>query len=265
MKNNGGQPNNQAERTDQHQFLPRPLGRRSFLRRLGAGAALLSPAVALLNGKRVMAQNGSNTLTSGDVAILQFLAAAELLEQDLWQQYTELASGNPAFKAAQEAIDDDMPQYIADNTDDEKSHARFLNQYLIANGQAPVNLNKFRTLPSSHATGAKQIGRLTNLMNLTVDTSWWIRYREHGNPDFGDTFPQLIEIVNFPGIPDEDFPVGSDMITAIADTAAFHFAMIEQGGSSLYCSFAPKASALDMLTILPCIGGTEVFHFAILA
>ena len=123
-------------------------------------------------------------------------------------------------------------------------------------------MTSFRTLPSSHATGAKQIGRLTNLMNLTVDTSWWIRYRSRANPDFGATFPQLIEIVNRPSIPARDIPMGKQL-QAIANTAAFHFGTIEQGGSSLYDSMALKVSDLTVLRIVTSIGGTEVFHFAI--
>jgi hypothetical protein len=43
-----------------------------------------------------------------------------------------------------------------------------------------VNLDEFRTLPSSKATGATQIGRLTNLRSLDVDTSWYVRYRSTG-------------------------------------------------------------------------------------
>ncbi len=162
-----------------------------------------------------------------------------------------------------EAIDDDFPQYIADNTDDELSHATFLNAYLAAGGAQPVNLDAFRTLPSSQATGAQQIGRLTNLMNLTVDTSWWIRYRSPHNPDFGATFPQLIKIVDRPAIPPRDLPSGSKQIQAIANTAAFHFGTIEQGGSSLYASLATKVSDLTVLRIVTSIGGVEVYHFAI--
>src|SRR5437660_11291780 len=86
-----------------------------------------------------------------------------------------------------------MPQYIHDNTEDEISHFTFLNAYLASKGAEPVNLEKFRTLPSSKATGAQHIGRLTNLMQLTVDTSWWTRLRSRTqNPDFGDTFPQAV-------------------------------------------------------------------------
>ncbi len=86
-----------------------------------------------------------------------------------------------------------MDQYIHDNTEDEFTHFTFINAYLDSKGAAPVNLDKFRTLPSSKATGAQQIGRLTNLMQLTVDTSWWTRYRSRTkNPDFGDTFPQAV-------------------------------------------------------------------------
>jgi hypothetical protein len=70
-----------------------------------------------------------------------------------------------------------MPQYIHDNTNDEFSHEEFINAFLQSRGGDPVNLEKFAMLPSSKAPGAQQIGRLTNLMELTVDTSWWTRYR----------------------------------------------------------------------------------------
>ena len=243
---------------------PHPMARRSFMRSLGLGAALLTPAAGLIAGaNRIGAATlGSNGATSGDIDIMRFLAAAELLETDLWQQYSELANGNDTYKEAIEAIDDDFPQYIADNTDDEISHAAFLNAYITSVGGQPVNLDAFRTLPSSQATGAQQIGRLTNLMNLTVDTSWWIRYRSPKNPDFGATFPQLIEIVNRPTIPAHDLPM-SKQLTAIANTAAFHFGTIEQGGSSLYDTMAVKVTDLTVLRIVTSIGGTEVFHFAI--
>jgi len=51
-----------------------------------------------------------------------------------------------------------MDQYIHDNTDDEISHFTFINAYLKAHGAETVNLDRFRTLPSSKATGAQQIG-----------------------------------------------------------------------------------------------------------
>jgi hypothetical protein len=242
------------------------LPRRSFLRSLGLGAALLTPLGAgfskVARGALVNGLGGSS-LNHGDVAILRFLAAAELLEADLWMQYTELVLGNDAFGEAIEAIDDDFPQYISDNTDDEISHADFLNSFLVSMGAHPVNLDAFRTLPSSQATGAQQIGRLTNLMELDVDTSWWIRYRSSDNPDFGAAFPQLIKIQNRPAIPPRDFDSGSNQIQAIANTAAFHFGTIEQGGASLYTSMAELASDLTVLRIITSIGGVEVFHFAI--
>ncbi len=244
---------------------PHPMARRSFLRSLGLGAALLTPAAGMIAGAGRLraAARASDAATTGDIHIMRFLAAAELIEADLWQQYTELALGNDSYREAIEAIDDDFPQYINDNTDDEISHAAFLNAYIASVGGQPVNLDAFRTLPSSHATGALQIGRLTNLMNLTVDTSWWIRYRSPDNPDFGDIFPQLINIVNRPAIPPRDLPAGSKQIQAIANTAAFHFGTIEQGGSSLYGAMSVKVSDLTVLRIVTSIGGTEVFHFAI--
>jgi Ferritin-like domain len=254
----------------------RVVGRRGFL--LGAGAAgaslvaggALGPAAAFA---------GTGRLSRGDAAILRFLAAAELLETDLWEQYEELGGvngGNPAYMAALENLDEDMPQYISDNTDDERSHAAFLNAYLMSKGEEPVNLDEFRTLPSSKATGAKQIGRLTNLQNLDVDTSWYTRYRSPLNPDLGATFPQAVHITGEPAIPlnDMDTPPGMSQpvppttsqqkrMQAIANTAGFHFAMIEQGGSSLYTTMSLKASSLEVLRIVVSIGGTEVNHFAV--
>ena len=215
----------------------------------------------------------------GDIAILRFLAAVELIETDLWQQYNELGGvngGNPSYMAALSNLDSDMPQYIADNTDDEESHAAFLNAYLQSKGAQPVNLDAFRTLPSSKASGAKQIGRLTNLQALNVDTSWYVRYRSDQNPDFGATFPQAVTINNEPAIPlnDKDTPPGTAQpapplepharrMQAIANTAGFHFAYIEQGGSSLYSTMALKASSLEVLLIVVSIGGVETNHFSL--
>jgi hypothetical protein len=163
----------------------------------------------------VFADEQSPGLTRGDAAILRFLAALEILETDAWQQYNELGgiqdgevpggSGSKAYTAALETLDSDMPQYIHDNTEDEFTHFTFINAYLASKGKETANLDRFRTLSSSKATGAQQIGRLTNLMQLTVDTSWWTRYRSRTkNPDFGDTFPQAVPDLSkgqFPGIP----------------------------------------------------------------
>jgi len=249
---------------------PHRLARRSFLRSLGLGAALFSPGTAILAKSMMPSSMMSRShdhephsmLNSGDIAILRFLAAAELIETDLWQQYTELASVSSTYQDALEQLDGDMPQYIADNTDDELSHATFLNAFLSANGAAPVNLEPFRTLPGSSATGSSNVLRLTNLSQLNVDTSWYLRYRSSLNPDFGATFPQFINIVNFPTIPGTDLPAG-DEIQAIANAAGFHFAAIEQGGTSLYATMALKASSLTVLQIIAGIGGAEVVHFAI--
>jgi hypothetical protein len=178
----------------------RALGRRSFLKGLGVAGAALVPATSLLMTEaKAAGREFRRGLTQGDVDMLRFLAAAEILETDLWQQYTELGGvngGNAAYMAALENLDEDMPQYISDNTDDEQSHVNFLNAFLNFVGADPVNLDAFRTLPSSKATGARQIGRLTNLMNLKVDTSWYTRYRSTNNPDFGATFPQAVTIVS---------------------------------------------------------------------
>jgi Ferritin-like domain len=206
----------------------------------------------------------------------RLLAAAELLEADLWAQYNELGgiqdnevpggSGNPAYSAALAVVDEDMGQYIHDNADDEQSHANFINAYLQAHGADPINLDMFRTLPSSKATGAQQIGRLTNLMQLTVDTSWWARYRSDSrNPDFGDTLPQAVPdlaVGQHPAIPRSDDDLSpANHLQAIANTAAFHFGFIEQGGTSLYAALAQRVTNVEVLRIMLSIGPTETMHF----
>jgi hypothetical protein len=248
--------------------------RRSFLLK-GAvlGAGTIGAGKLLADASPAFASGG---LSKGDAAILRFLAAAEIIETDLWQQYNELAgiqdsevpggSGNPAYTAAVAVLDEDMDQYIHDNTDDEISHAAFINAYLRAHGKQAVNLDKFRTLPSSRATGAQQIGRLTNLMQLTVDTSFWTRYRSDSlNPDFGDTLPQAVPGLaagQFPAIPRTNADLSPpDHLQAIANTAGFHFAFIEQGGTSLYAQLAQRVNRQEVLRILLSVGGSEIMHF----
>jgi len=252
---------------------PKRLARRSFLRRLGLGAALLAPGAALLSGSgKALAANGSQTLTPGDVAILQLLAAAELIEADLWQQYNELGgvdSPESGYRAGLEILDEDQPQYISDNTDDEMSHAAFLNAYLKSKGEQQVNLRQFANLPPSQVSFVPQTGRLTNLKQLTVDTSWWTRYRSTTNPDFGATFPNAVPSLDtglHTAIPRNNSELGdpnnpSDHVKAIAFTAGFHFGYIEQGGTSLYATLAQKVTSLEVLRILLSIGGSEIMHF----
>jgi len=253
--------------------------RRSFLKKGVVTAGVAAAGVGLLsNGLPVLAKEDekSGRLRKGDAAILRFLAAAEILETDLWQQYNELGgiqdsevpggSGSAPYIAALLQLDSDMPQYIHDNTEDELTHEVFINAYLASKGADIVDLDKFRTLPSSKATGAQQIGRLTNLMQLSVDTTWWTRYRSRTkNPDFGDTFPQAVPTLalgQHPAIPRNDADLGpSDHIQAIANTAGFHFGTIEQGGTSLYPSVAQRVSSVEVLRIVLSIGPTEAMHF----
>ncbi len=253
--------------------------RRGFLKNFGlAGLALSAGALLTARGRA----NAAFPIgpTPGDVAILRLLAAAELIEADLWQQYAELGGITPgqepvetnpnftpmnSYQAAFMNLDSDGPQYISSNTLDEQSHATFLNAYLAFVGAEPVNFDKFRTLPSSQATGAKQIGRLTNLTQLSVDTSWYVRYRSTTNPDFGATFPQALPALfngKFTAIPrnNADFNPPAH-IQAIANTAAFHFGFIEQAGLSLYASLSQKVTSAEVLRITLGIGGDEIAHF----
>jgi Ferritin-like domain len=257
--------------------------RRSFLKKgLTAGTATLGAGLLSSKLSAVQDPDGSGSLTKRDAAILRFLAATELIESDLWVQYNELGGiqdkerpelgggGSIPYTEALKNLDGDMDQYIHDNTDDELSHAEFLNAYLASKGADTVNLDRFRTLPSSKASGALQIGRLTNLMQLTVDTSWYTRYRddEH-NPDLDPNFvfPQAVPSLAEKGrqnaaIPRTDADLTpKDHIQAIANTAAFHFCFIEQGGTSIYPALALQVKNRDVLRILLSIGPTETAHF----
>jgi Ferritin-like domain len=250
--------------------------RRTFLRNVGLGAVLLAPGTGLLTGAaKVFGAPGKpkpGRLPRGDVAILQLLAAAELIEADLWQQYNELGgvdAPSSGYTAGLEILDGDQLQYISDNTDDEISHAAFLNAYLKSKGEAQVDLSHFATLAPSQVSFVPQTRRLTNLKQLSVDTSWWTRYRSTTNPDFGAAFADAVPSLrsgqhtaiprNNAELDDPNNP--SDHIKAIAFTAGFHFGYIEQGGTSLYATLAQKVTDPEVLRILISIGGSEIMHF----
>jgi len=268
------------------EFLERAADRRSFLKNsMVAGAVATVGAGILGHALPAFASETSNAaITKGDIAILRFLAAAELIESDLWTQYAELGGigKNPPievdmgqtlnpYQVALSNLDPDGPQYIASNTLDEESHAKFINAYLESKGAEPVDLSMFRKLPGSTATGSSGKLRITNLMNLNVDTSWFVRYRSTTNPDLGATFPQAITlngVTAIPrtdadyGTPDPSFNVpGNAQIQAIANIAAFHFGAIEQGGSSLYAAMSQKVTSPEVLEITLGIGGDEIAHF----
>src|SRR5690348_13091874 len=261
------------------------INRRSFVKNGLATAGLATAGAGFLaNSSSAFAEEGpeehSGRLTKGDAALLRFAAAAEILETDFWVQYNELAGvqdnefpgggggGNPAYTAALTVLDSDMAQYVHDNTDDEFTHQNFLNAYLSSKGAETVSLEQFRTLPGSSATGSTGTLRLTNLTQLTLDTSWWTRYRDSGhNPDLDPnfTFPQAVPTL-FTGqhtaIPrTDDDTKDPNFLQAIANTAGFHFPTIEQGGTSLYPSMAQRATSVEVLRILISIGPTETMHF----
>ena len=285
-------PSNSNPTTAEEVTFPekKAFNRRSFLRNsVVAGAAVTAGSAILGNVPSVLAQETHGHLTRGDAAILRWLAAAEIIESDLWLQYQELAGtqddevstiasrqipgypasptgGSSPYTEALSQLDEDMAQYIHDNTEDELTHETFINAFLVSKGVDPMSLDQFRTLPSSKATGANQIPRLTDLRKLTVDTTWWTRYRSRtGNPDLGDTFapavPSLI-VGTHPGIPRTDDDLNDpNFLQAIANTAGFHFANIEVGGASMYPGLAQRVTNVEVLRILLSIGGTEIAHF----
>jgi hypothetical protein len=267
--------------------------RRSFLKNGVAVAAGASMATAFLSAAPAsLAEDesvaGKTQITKGDIAIITFLSALEQVEADLWIQYAELGGATnqglspidvpfksglaPAYITGLLVLDGDMPQYISDNTDDEISHHRFLNNYLQSKGAKPIDLSRFAILPPSEVSGVPQNGRLTNLKQLTIDTSWWTRNRSaNKNPDLGGTFENAVPDLakgQHPAIPlsDNDLVLDgsgniSNHLQAIANTAGFHFAFIEQGGSSLYPALAQKVTDLEVLRVLLSIGGSEIMHF----
>lgn len=278
--------------------IKRPGNRRSFLKNgvfgvgaVAAGAPLLANGSSVFGGERE--DDDRAPITKGDIAILTFLSALEQVEADLWIQYAELGGATtqglspidlelngkkiqtglaPNYIAALQVLDGDMPQYIADNTDDEISHHRFLNNYLASKGAKTIDLSPFAILPPSRVTGVPQNGRLTNLKQLTVDTTWWPRYRSATkNPDFGGTFENAVPDLakgQHPAIPlnDDDLILNLDgsipnHLQAIANTAGFHFGFIEQGGTSLYPTLAQKVTNLEVLRVLLSIGPSETMHF----
>jgi hypothetical protein len=238
-----------------------PASRRAFLATATRATAAASVA-AVLGGAATRAfADPQGPIPAGDIAILRFLAAAELVEDDLWQQYAELAANNPQFRAALQNIDPALPRYIRDDRDDERSHAMLINGYLASIGEQPVNLDGFRRLPSVRAQGAMKVGRLTNLTRLNVDTSWYNRYRGIENPDLGGAFGQVVDIAGRSTIPTRD-GLSDQQAQTIAHAAAFHFCAIEQGGSSLYAHLVTRVQSQDARIILASIGPTEVYHFA---
>jgi hypothetical protein len=275
--------------------------RRSFLKNGMVAAGAMTAGVALASGSAAFADSDDRApITKGDIAILTFLSALEQVEADLWIQYAELGGPTPkvpssfglspidlelngktiltglapAYITGLQVLDTDMPQYIADNTDDEISHHRFLNNYLASKGAKTIDLSSFAILPPSRVTGVPQNGRLTNLKQLTVDTSWWTRYRSATkNPDLGDKFQNAVPDLakgQHPAIPvsDDDLILDKDgnisnHLQAIANTAGFHFCFIEQGGSSLYPTLAQKVTNLEVLRVLLSIGPSETMHFQV--
>src|ERR1700756_2977254 len=273
--------------------------RRSFLRNGMVAAGAMTAGVGLVSSPAAFADAEDHApVTKGDIAILTFLSALEQVEADLWIQYAELGGPTPkvpssiglspidlelngkaistglapGYVTALQVLDGDMPQYIADNTDDEISHHRFLNNYLQSKGAPPIDLSPFAILPPSGVTGVPQTGRLTNLRQLTVDTSWWTRYRSATqNPDLGGKFENAIPDLakgQHPAIPQTDAEAALNAdgtipnhLQAIASTAGFHFAFIEQGGSSLYPALAQKVTNLEVLRVLLSIGPSEAMHF----
>jgi hypothetical protein len=277
-----------------------------------AGATLLPASALVVTKVKAAGDDFGGKLSQGDASILRFLAAAEILESDLWEQYWELGGnqendfastdpatgkapaltgGNVPYTAALTILDGDMPQYIQDNTDDEFSHANFLIAYLKSKGANLADIDllngpKFRTLTGSQATGSTKKGRLTNLTQLTVDTSYWGRYRNDSkNPDLDPTFSftQAVPTLNngeHPAIPRSDAdtagskivfnPDGSvdfnnsvipDRLKVIAFTAGFHFGFIEIGGTSLYPELAQRVTDPEALRVVLSIGPTEAMHF----
>lgn len=251
------------------------------------------PASNLLVNNAKADDDGGGQISAGDASILRFVAAAEIIESDFWEQYWELGGtqlpdfaapnpatgtmptptgGNAEYTKALQILDGDMPQYILDNTDDEFAHANFLLAYLKSKGADTSDIDQlvgphFRTLQGSVATGSTMKGRLTNLTQLTIDTSFWGVYRtDNANPDLhGTGFAQAVPSLNIgqhTAIPRTNADAADpNLIKAIAFTAGFHFPFIEIHGTSLYPQLAQRVSDPQVLRVILSIGPTEAMHF----
>jgi hypothetical protein len=269
-----------------------PADRRAFLKNGMVAAGVATLGASVFTGSAAFGQESDDDrapITKGDIAILRFLNAVEQIEADLWLQYSELggiqdnevsgvSGGNPLYTGALTILDGDMAQYIHDNTDDELSHVAFLKAYLESKGAEAVDLSRFATIPGSTATGSTGKLRLTNLMQLTIDTSFWSRYRSITNPDVDSSasFVQAVPSLNVgrhTAIPRTDADTAGSSLSdnnaatitphlqAIAFTAGFHFAFIEVGGTSLYPTLAQQVTNAEVLRVLLSIGPSETMHF----
>lgn len=284
--------------TGSDQIIRNKVRRRAFLKGLGVtGAALLPGSALLVNNSHAAAATGNDDsggkLKKGDASILRFLAFAEIIESDFWEQCWELGGtqeddfaatnpatgkkptptgGNKAYTTALQILDMDMPQYILDNTDDEFSHSNFLLGYLKSKGANTSDIDllvgpHFRTLNGSVATGSTKKQRLTNITQLTLDTSFWGLYRtDNANPDLGGTnFAQAVPSLNVgkhTAIPRTDADAANaDLIKAIAFTSGFLFPFIEIHGTSLYPQLAQRVKDPEVLRVVLSIGPTEAMHF----
>src|SRR5919108_3957291 len=153
-------PSNSTQPASEDVSFPekKSFNRRSFLKNsVVAGAAVTAGAAILENIPLALAEPGNGHLTRGDAAILRWLAAAEIIESDLWLQYQELAGtqdnevsaiasqqipgypstptgGSTPYSNAVSQLDGDMAQYIHDNTEDELTHETFINAFLVSKG-----------------------------------------------------------------------------------------------------------------------------------
>ncbi len=236
--------------------------RRNFLKGglAAAGAATLAPALLLTPKAMGQAADSKSRIPPGDLAIFKFLAAVELVESDLWTQYSLLAENNPGFKRALTNIDPALVRYNHDIRRDEASHAHFINAALKDAGQAPTNLDEFRTLQMPNVQGSNDARYLTNLTDLTVDTSWYTKLRSHANPDFGSKPVQLVELKGVAGIPTRD-DLTEEQYQGIANVATLHSPSIDEAGTSLYAHFLSKASDIRAVNVLACILPVEAIHF----
>ena len=233
---------------------------------VAAAGAMLNRVYGTAYGKRLRYHNGR--LSKGDIAILRFLAAFELIECDLWQQYEELGGVKEgpqnSYQLALQFHNDDASQYITSNTLDEIGHVAYLNAYLESEGADPVDFDLFRNLRGSRTTGAQNIGRLTNLMHLDMDTAWYIRHRDTKNLNCGASTYSMIRIVNRQSIPRTDADCDDpQQVQVIANTAALQFGYIEHAGASLYAHFSQELTRVAVLRVVLGIGSDELAHFLV--
>lgn len=208
---------------------------------------------------------GLGALSTRDIAVLKFLSAVESIESDVWRQYEELAGvkhgAQDPYRLALQSLDDSASHYVTSCTRDEISHSMYLNSYLESEGIDPIDLDRFRILQGSRASGSLRVGRLTNLMHLNLDITYTKQHTGESDSAEACSSSKTMRVLNLGSIPAADGDLEDESeVRALARTAALHFGFFEGLVTNLYEHFTHSIRRVKVLEIAFGIGGNELAH-----